>query len=340
MSGLDRAQDGVIRRKVNAARGEIQEGGPGADRGWRLALARAARDQLKAPLDVKGLALSRVSLAEVLELPPSLALLAVLEGPCEGLGMLAIAPDLFPAMIEVLTIGRVQTSAAPPRKPTRTDAAMLAPLIDAALIDLEAGLAEEADLIWAGGWRYASFLDDPRPLGLMLEDISYRLLMAEVDLCHGARRGRLVLALPAEGRGQVPKRRTGPAPSDAAALGRAFADALADEVSQAEARLEAVLARLSLPLSRVLGLSVGDVLPLSAAALDRISVEGLDGRQMTEGKLGQNRGLRAVRLAAEPGGMTARAAAKMSTPALLDPQSQNPQNQNLSETPLTFRQSA
>ena len=43
--------EGVIRRKVTATRGEMAEGGPGADRGWRLALARAARDQLKAPLE-------------------------------------------------------------------------------------------------------------------------------------------------------------------------------------------------------------------------------------------------------------------------------------------------
>ncbi|WP_430463995.1 FliM/FliN family flagellar motor switch protein [Tabrizicola sp.] len=344
MSGVDRGQDGVIRRKVNAVRGEILEGGPGADRGWRLALARAARDQLKAALDVKSMMLSRVSLAEVLELPPSLSLLAVLEGPGEGLGMLAIAPDLFPAMIEVLTIGRTQGAVAAPRKPTRTDAAMLAPMIDAALIDLEVGLAEEADLIWAGGWRYASFLDDPRPLGLMLEDISYRLLTAEVDLGHGARRGRLMLALPAEGRGQAPKRHSGPASGDAVALGRAFADALADEVSQAEARLEAVLTRLCLPLSRVIGLAVGDVLPLSAAALDRISLEGVDGRQMAEGKLGQSRGLRAVRLCA---GVAPKARVRHDPDLthIVAPQPTSstfsaPQPPNPTEPPLTFRQSA
>ena len=42
-------------------------------------------------------------------------------------------------------------------------------------------------------------------------------------------------------------------------------------------------------LARVAGLAVGDVLPLSLATLDRVSVEGLDGRRLAEGKLGQNR---------------------------------------------------
>ena len=57
--------------------------------------------------------------------------------------------------------------AASPRKPTRTDAAMVAGLIDAALAGLEQALLQEADLVWAGGFRYASFLDDARPIGLL-----------------------------------------------------------------------------------------------------------------------------------------------------------------------------
>lgn len=290
--------EGVIRRKVTAARGEMAEGGPGADRGWRLALARAARDQLKAALEVSTLTQARVGLAEVLEVPPDRALVAVLEGPGEGLGMLALSPEVFQAMVEVLTIGRVAQTAAAARKPTRTDAAMLAPMIDAALIDLEAGLAEEADLTWAGGWRYASFLEDPRPLGLMLEDIAYRLLTVEVDLSLGARRGRVVLALPAEGRGRKPRSKAAGAIADTVAAERRFAEELAEQLSGAEVRLEAVLTRVSLPLSRVVGLAVGDQLVLSAAGLDKISLEGLDGRKMAEGRLGQNRGLRAVRLTA------------------------------------------
>lgn len=321
------AADGVIRRKVNAARVEAPEGGPGADRGWRLGLARAARDHLKAPLEVQALSLARVGLPEVLELCPERALLAVLEGPGEGLGMLAISPDVLQAMIELLTVGRVGTGTAAPRRPTRTDAAMLAPLIDAALADLETSLAQEADLVWAGGWRYASFLDDARPLGLMLEDFGYRLLRAEVDLAQGARRGGVILALPAEGRGRMPQRASAPAPKDEAQSHRVFVEALAQEVEAAESRLEAVLTRVSLSLSRVVGLAVGDVLPLSMASLDRVSIEGIDGRKMAEGKLGQNRGMRALRLTAGVvAGRAPVAAASPITPA--------------AEAPLSFRQSA
>ena len=64
----------------------------------------------------------------------------------------------------------------------------------------------------------------------------------------------------------------------------------------AQAELSAVLHRLTLPLSAVLALRAGDVLPLPSAALDRVSVEGLDGRRLALGKLGQNQGSRALRL--------------------------------------------
>lgn len=290
---------GVIRRKLAAGRLEAAEGGPGADRGWRLALARAARDALKLPLEVQSLSLARVGLAEVLEAPPERALLAVLEGPGEGLGVLVIAPAVMQAMIEMLTLGRVTGLAPPARKPTRTDAAMLAPLVDAALMDLETTLAQEADFTWAGGWRYASFLDDVRPLGLMLEDEGYRLLRAEVALAGGAGRGSILLALPAEGRAALPMA-AARLPRDEGATAQAFASALAEQVEGAEAVLTAVLARLALPLSRIIGLEAGEVLTLPAAQLDRVSFEGLDGRKLAEGKLGQNRGLRALRLGAAP----------------------------------------
>lgn len=317
------AEAGVIRRKLAAARAAAAEGGPGADRGWRLALARAARDVMKLPLDVTALRLTRGALAELLELPAERALFAVLEGPGEGMGLLSLAPAVLQGLIEVQTLGRVQSAPAAARRPTRTDAAMVAGLIDAALTGLEQTLAQEADLVWAGGFRYASFLDDPRPLGLLLDDCTYRILRAEVALAGGARSGEVILALPAEGRGALPDlAAAAPAEDDG---GPAFTHALADRVAAAPAVLQGVMARLVLPLSAVMALRPGEVLALPAAALDRISLEGIDGRRAGEGKLGQNRGMRALRLTvgsgAEPAAATPpqQAAAPQPAPATAPP---------------------
>ena len=300
-------QDGVIRRKIAAAKAQLAEGGPGADRGWRLALARAARDRLSLPLEVTTLAIQRHSLTELLELPPEQALIAVLQGPADGMGLLILSPPVLAAMIEAQTLGKVSSGPLARRKPTRTDAAMVAPTLDAALLGLEQALAQEADLHWAGGFRYASFLDDPRPLGLLLEDIDYRVLTAELTLGLGARQGMILLALPAEGRGVLPAMQA-PGPEAAGQTGVAFAQMLADQLDAASCVLDAVVSRVSLPLMRVMALKVGEVITLPRAAIDRICLEGLDGRALAEGRLGQNRGMRAIRLAGVEAVPQARAA--------------------------------
>ena len=281
-----------------AGRRGDQDGSPGADRCWRLALARAANDMIALPLDVARMSVTRRSLAELLELAPERALIAVLEGPGDGLGIVTLSPPVLSAMIEMQTMGRVGSAVPPVRKPTRTDASMVAVVIDRALEELESGLEYEPDLTWAGGFRYASFLDDPRPLGLLLEEESYRVLEAEVRLANGAKSGPVMLALPAEGRGRAPRPapETMPAPV-AAAL---FTKALTDQVMITEAELSAVLHRLTIPLAAVMGLKTGDLVPLPMAALDRIVLQGQDGRQLAAGKLGQNRGMRAIRLIPEP----------------------------------------
>ena len=283
----------VIRRKIDRATAAQIEGAPGADRGWRLALARAARDAIGLDLEFSRLSIARRSLAELLELPPDRALLAILDGPDAGLGLMMLSPAVLSALIEVQTIGRVSAQPPAARKPTRTDAAMVAGVIDRALGELDTVLAEEADLIWAGGFRYASFLEDARPLGLLLEEDSYRVLMADVVLAGGAKAGQVILALPANGRGHRPM-----AVAEAAAAhpGPAFSEALGAQVLLADCLLEAVVARVSLPLRQVMAMTVGEVVPLAQATLDAVSLETLDGRRLSLGRLGQNRGMRAIRI--------------------------------------------
>ncbi|MDZ4135676.1 MAG: FliM/FliN family flagellar motor C-terminal domain-containing protein [Paracoccaceae bacterium] len=294
-----------IRRKLEAGRAVTEVGlargaevalARGADAAWAMALARAARDSMALDLRVSAVTAVRHSLAELLELPPQRGLIVVLEGPAEALGLLVLSPDVLAGLTEMQTMGRVSAAPALPRKPTRTDAAMTSTMINAALAGLDAGLHQDDDLIWAGGFRYASFLEDARPLGLLLEEGTYRVMQAEAVLSGGAKRGTILLALPAAGRGKrsldAPK-----TPDTGGAL--VFAAALGEQVMAADAVLEAVLARVTLPLQAVLAFKPGDPVFLGMAALDRIDLEGSDGCRLAGGKLGQNRGMRAVRMMPE-----------------------------------------
>lgn len=282
----------VIRRKIDRSRPTQAEGAPGADRGWRLALARAARDAMGLDLEFRSLTITKQSLAEILEQVPDLALLALLDGPRGGLGVIMLAPTVTASFIEKQTLGRLGSQVPPPRKASRIDAAMVAGVIDRALAGLDETLAEEADLSWAGGFRYASYLEDARPLGLMLEEDTYRVLSAQVALGAGGREGQVLLALPALGRGEMPL-----LPDSAIdAEVPHFTTALSAQVMQADCRLDAVIGRLTLPLRQIMTLQVGETLVLASAALDAISLETIEGQRIAGARLGQHRGMRALKL--------------------------------------------
>lgn len=283
----------VLRRKMGQGGGGSDDGVIGADRAWRLALARAARDEIGLALDVTGLRDGRASLAELVEMPAERSLIAVLDAAGgDGLGLVALDPAVLAGLVGMLATGRVAPSDAP-RRPTRTDAAMVAPMLDAALAGLAVELHGQETADWAEGWRYASFLDEARPLALLLEDAEYRVLRADVSLMRGAAMGEVLLALPVAARS-----RPAVVPPDAVVAGQeeAFRAAFVRQVGAVACRIEAELVRCQMPLSRVMALGVGDVLPLGDATVARLSLRGIDGQVLAEGKLGQMRGQRAVRL--------------------------------------------
>lgn len=304
----------VIRRKTRkAATGEgTPEASQGAERSWRMALARAARDQLRVPLDVAQSSLAERSLAELLDLAPERGFIAVLEGPAQALGVIMLAPDVLAAMVEALTTGLVTNQPAPDRRPTRTDAAMLAVVIDAALTELDAGLAEPGLADWARGYRYAAFLEEIRPLGLLLEEAQFTVLTCEVRLALGAKTGAIFMAMPAG----VSRPARAETAADAGGL-QAFTQDLAEQVMGTAGQLDGVLARVSMTLAQVMDFEAGQIVALGGAKVERITLSGMDGRQIWEGRLGQSRGLRAVRLTERIGADIASAPVR-SVPATYD----------------------
>ena len=284
----------ILRRKVRIVQRGPEEGGSVAERAWRVALARAMRDEAGLAAEIAGLSLARMSLAEVLDLPPDRAMILMLEGPEEGTGILMLSPEVTAAIVETLTLGRCAPGQPEMRKPTRTDAAMVSPLAELAMRNLEIGLEEESDLVWTSDFHYASCLEDARPLALLLEDVPYKVMQAELSLAEGARRGKATLILPAEGKGRRPQR--SPQHRADAQAAAAFNAQFTAQVQAATARVDAVLARVSLPIAQAMALAEDMIIPLPEAALDQISLEGQDGRRLAVVRLGQQRGARAVRL--------------------------------------------
>lgn len=286
-------QSQALRRKTELFR--IEEKTPmTAARALRTAVLRCGQGMAPLRLEVEAVEEARQSLAELLDGVEVPSFLAVLAGPRESLGVAILSPGLLSALIEAMTTGRLGPGDPTPRRTTPTDAMLACRFLNEALAVLGEELESSADVVWAGGFRYSSWLDDPRPLGLMLEEGSYRLLTVTLVLA-GTRRARLSLALPAAGRGRAPVPRM---MAPVTEPGTAWEADLGAAVSSAAVRLDAVIARLSLPLATIAGLRPGAVVPLPDAALDRILLTALDGKVVAEGKLGQAQNARAVRLVA------------------------------------------
>ncbi len=290
----------VLKRMAEAGR-NLSGGGPVTPvKALGQAFAKVAQEMMKLPVKVAAATDTRMALAEIPERLPERALLAMLEGPGEALGLAALSPEVTATLIEMLTTGRIGAGEVAPRKPTRTDAAMSARIVDRMFEELELLLASDPAINWAGGFRYASFLDDPRPLGLLLEDTPYRALSLTFEFGEeGARNGTMLLVLPAGGKGARPVPNADGKPvteTGAGAAGAAWTEGLEAAVMGAPVQLTAVLDRVSLPLSAVLALKPGGLLELSKAALGRVRIEGRGNRFVASGKLGQCQGNLAIRL--------------------------------------------
>jgi flagellar motor switch protein FliM len=258
--------------------------------GWTTAFRRIVAAAVGIDLDLSAPSARPLRTAELVEALPDLALLIRLDGPATGL--LALGPDLLAALLEIRTLGRPGPRPVPERRATRTDAALVADLVDAALAALDAARPDPGTGLQPG-LRFGAQIADARQAALLFEedDDRLRLLSLTATLPGGARCGAVRLILPA---------RAAAADHGATASAeKAFAEDLAEQVGASPVVLDAVLARLTLPLAEVLALAPGDWLRLGTAALDRVDLQGLDGLRRHGARLGQNRGMRAVRLSEE-----------------------------------------
>ncbi|MGD9919376.1 MAG: FliM/FliN family flagellar motor switch protein [Paenirhodobacter sp.] len=302
--GSERGQT-ILRRKAEAGKPAPDSAPMTPERALSQALTKSAQDLFELPLQVASLRESRMTLADLPEALEDLSLIALIEGPGENFGFVALPPVTLATLIEMQTMGRLAKGLQAPRKPTRVDAAMAADFIDEVLETVEQALAETDAVVWAGGFRYSSYLDDPRPLGLILEDVTYRVWKAELELgAGGERQGNLLWVVPVMGRGQRLRRQPGAAlpearPPEVVAQEQDWAGKMESTVMGTQAVLEAVLHRVTLPLSAVMQFSEGTQIPLPADALERIVLEGAAHRRLSLARLGQHRGQRALRLIGE-----------------------------------------
>lgn len=258
----------------------------------RLSLARAADTLFDLPLTVATVEQQRLKLEGIGDTLHEDGLILLLDGAGAARGAACLDQQMMAALIEVQTTGRVRKGTAQPRQATRTDAAMVAPLMDALMDGIDAEMSAETETYVPRGLGFGDRVEDLRSLALTLDAPDYDHFRVTADLGSGARTGRLDLLLPV--RADPPKR---PAASedpdgDAAEIG--------DVVLGAPVTLDAVLARLTLPLRDACAFKPGQTLPLDRETLTATRLLAAGGHLVAEARLGQVNGWRALRLVSAP----------------------------------------
>ncbi|CAM9987168.1 unnamed protein product [Chrysoparadoxa australica] len=281
----DGARNDVMGQKAQAAQRAFEARGMSLAKALRRALSRTADVLWDLALVTQSVTVETMDQDDVVDALGKTDLLVLLDGPDGAVGIASVDRQVMTGVIEVQTIQQVtQMPVEDDRILTQTDAAMLAPLLDGALGRLADTLTEHPLHSQLVGYRFGAMIEDSRAAGLLLDAAGYRSFRADIDLALGRRRGVLTLFLPE----RKPKRSTpgvvqGAGPHE-------------ERLSRVPARLDAALARITLPLSKAEALKPGDLLSLPPDALSKVEVMAGRGHLVACGRLGQLNGLRAVRL--------------------------------------------
>ena len=262
------------------------------------AVGRAAERLYRLPVLPVEIKPGMATLAELPELLPDQSLLVVLQGPGDQIGVMALGFEAVTALVEVQALGRITARPAERRRLTRSDAAICVDFVNALMADLGTEMAAVDGFGPIQGYRYATHLDDPRPLILMLEDRPYRSLA--FDLRFGAaetRDGQILIAVPhqPDARPALPQPvARNAAPS--ANAGAAPAATLASAMAAAPVEVVGVLCRRTMTLGELRALVPGKLMPLPRVTLTDARLETPDGQLLATGKLGEAEGCHALRL--------------------------------------------
>ena len=290
----------VIRKKAQSGREDFDARAMSWSKAVRLSLERLGDRLFDLQLSVRTVVQKDCALAELKDVASGDRLVMLLDvyadlakgevGP-GGMGRGAAIMDrgLVQSLVEVQTRGKITDAALEERPFTPTDAAVTAQLLDPLLASVDDMMMDTPQSPDPLRLRYGDKVEDARALLLALEAPDYVLFRISVDVEEGRRSGDIVLAIPEDVLRPPP-----PVPDTEEAEASSFD--LGGTALSAPVLLNAVVARLSMPLSQVSSLKPGDTLPVERAALGKTELVGSKGFVLGKVVLGQMNGFRAVRL--------------------------------------------
>lgn len=280
------AETSVLRRMAGLRADPARVTGMTAEYAMRRAAAKSGEEALGISVGVRDVVADTHAPEVLSKALPEQGLLMRLQGPGDSLGLAVACPQVVAAVIEAQTLGRVQTGAAPARRATRTDAALLGSFLTPILRELAEPLSGRAGAPFVQGFTCGAAFLDARAAEMALYDTAYRCFSLRLDFDNGAKTGDLKLVFPFV-----------QAPQPASRLLAENRQATMENAILGSAtKLQAVLCRVKVPLADVAALAVGDCLTLAGATLDGVDMVGPDGTTVMRARLGRSGADRAIRL--------------------------------------------
>ncbi|MFP7672532.1 FliM/FliN family flagellar motor switch protein [Marivita sp. S0852] len=211
-------------------------------------------------------------------------LLILLENEAGARGLVALDRSVLTGIIEIQTLGKLTRFPLDDRDFTPTDAAMVAPLLDAALPRFASMLSLQAEMAHLHGFEFGALVDDIQTAGLTLEADAFQYLVYDIGLEDATRSGRVVFCFPEP-------EKTEQAQKDDPEAGK-----YESVLQLVPARMQAVLTRIHIPLAKAQALRPGDVLHISPNAITAATLVVEGGHVAAHGKMGQMNGFRAIRI--------------------------------------------
>ncbi|MCF2870297.1 FliM/FliN family flagellar motor switch protein [Octadecabacter sp. G9-8] len=268
---------------------DAQGPAPTPMRQMRRALGRAADKAVGLSASVLGIAEENLEAEALIESgPEDWVVIGLRDGSNPGLtGLFLINPALRSALVEMQTMGNLLAASEDERKVTRTDAVLAVPFASQLLREL-ADVGFGAGVLDPAAYDMGP-MDDLRTAGLVMTPGLYRSWRISVQLGGSERQGEMLIAMRPDVTTPIAAHDTAPE----------WSMALRGAVEEAPADLEAVLARMVLPMSKIEEFEVGQVLQLAGTTVGSVSLVGPGGQKVAMARLGQVAGKRAVRVEVE-----------------------------------------
>ena len=280
----------ILERKAASGRESHLARAMTVQKALRLTIAKVAEDRHDLALATLAIAVESVTNEGLPGVLKDDQLLILLEGPGRQIGVAMLDGAFVGGLVQQQTMGQVHAEMEDERKPTRTDAALAAPLLDDLIGRLENLVERPSDQMTFKGFRYAAMSDDLRLALMALEADTYRSFEISLDIARGARQGKMTLLLPEPGQVEIVAEHT----ADDLIEPQEEGPDVVKTVFQLEAELNIVLCKLRLPLGQLENLQTGSVIELPPNVFPDVDVTTINGDVVGKGQLGQMDGQRAV----------------------------------------------